>query len=55
MPIHKGIDSHGHYFQWGNHGAKYYYQINNKKSIDEAYDKALKQMHAIYWSGYHSS
>lgn len=52
MPIHKRIDSRGSYFQYGNHGKKYYFDILSDNSIINAYNKALKQQTAIYLSGY---
>lgn len=47
MPVKRGIDYNGSYFQWGNSGHKYYFISNNKKSRDIAYKKALKQGRAI--------
>lgn len=44
MPVHKGKDSKGTYFQWGSHGKKY--------RGKGAYTKALKQGRAAYASGY---
>jgi hypothetical protein len=52
MPIHRKIDKFGSYFQYGNHGKKYYYLSNNKKSRHLAYNKAKKQMIAIYSNHY---
>jgi|WetSurMetagenome_2_1015567.scaffolds.fasta_scaffold98329_3 hypothetical protein len=52
MPIHRGKDRSGNYFQWGNHGKKYYFNKNSDDSIIHAYNKALLQMRAIYHSGY---
>jgi len=52
MPIHRNNDSNGYYFQWGNHGKKYYFNRNSNDSIINAYNKALLQMRAIYYSGY---
>lgn len=54
MPIHRGIDKNGTYYQWGTQ-KKYYYEPGNKKSRNIAYRKALKQAQAIYSSGYKSN
>lgn len=51
MPIHRGKDSKGPYYQWGKQ-KKYYYISGNKQSREEAYSKAKKQAIAIYSSGY---
>jgi len=51
MPIHRGKDSKGLYYQWGSR-TKYYYTCNNKKSRDKAYEKSARQARAIYASGY---
>ncbi len=52
MPIHESKDRDGYYFQWGNHGKKYYYNPYNQKSRAIAYNKSLRQARAIYSSGY---
>jgi len=52
MPIHRGKDNKGNYFQWGEHGAKYYYNYMNDSSVINAYAKAKRQMRAIYSNGY---
>jgi hypothetical protein len=44
MPVHQGKDSMGTFFQWGDHGKKYYYSGSNKKL---ARSKAAKQGAAI--------
>lgn len=49
MPIHTGLDSRGHYYQWGHHGKKYYYQASNAK---QAYQLAERQARAAYYNGY---
>jgi len=49
MPIHRGHDNGGNYYQWGNE-KKYYYKNDNDREI--AYHKATKQAQAIYASGY---
>lgn len=52
MPIHRGKDSIGSFYQWGNSGKKYYYTTGNTTSRNNAYNKAAKQAQAIYSSGY---
>lgn len=47
MPIHRGKDSKGPYYQYGETGKKYHYISNDKLSRDKAYEKALKQTQAI--------
>ena len=51
MPIRRGKDSKGSYYQWGNR-TKYYYKTGNKKSREEAYKKAWGQTRAIFSSGW---
>ena len=51
MPIHRGQNSKGPYYQWGSQ-KKYYYKSGDKKSRLNAMEKAKKQMVAIYASGY---
>lgn len=52
MPIYQREDSNGHYYQYGNHGAKYYFIVGNAKSQTDAYDKAKRQTAAIHASEY---
>jgi len=52
MPIHQGRDTNGSYFQWGEHGKKYYFDPNDQKSKQDAKQKAVKQAIAIYASGW---
>lgn len=49
MPIHKGYDNkkHKYYYQWGNQ--KKYYFTNQQNEII-AYNKAVRQARAIYYS-----
>ena len=52
MPLHISIDDKGKSFiQWG-YQKKYYFNPKSKKSYDKAYDKAVKQMKAIYINKY---
>lgn len=54
MPIHRGKDSKGCFYQWGGR-TKYYYTARDKASRDRAYNKALKQAQAAYAHGYRKS
>lgn len=49
MPIHRGHDSKGSFYQWRQQ-KKYYYISGNKKSREQAKKKARKQAIAIYAS-----
>lgn len=51
MPIHRGRDTKGPYYQWGNQH-KYYYIPGNSRSRLIAYEQASMQARAIYSSGY---
>jgi hypothetical protein len=52
MPIHRGIENGKSYFQWGKHGAKYFYVRGDQSSREKAKRKAIKQAEAIYAHGY---
>ena len=52
MPTHQGRDSNGSYYQWGNHGKRYYYVTGNKRSRELARNKANRQGVAIKASGW---
>jgi hypothetical protein len=53
MPIHRGSDSKGCFYQWGySTGKKYYYTAGNARSRELAKKKAIKQGIAIYASGW---
>lgn len=51
MPIHRGRDNVGPYYQWGNE-KKYYYVSGDIWSRQRAYQRALRQAQAIYAHGY---
>jgi hypothetical protein len=51
MPIHKGKDSNGYFYQWG-HQKKYYYNPYSQHSQNQAYLRAVQQAKAIYSHGY---
>lgn len=52
MPVHRGKDSDGPYYQWGDIGKKCRYASNDKQSRERAKDKAGKQGRAARASGY---
>lgn len=52
MPVHRGTDSNGPYYQWGNHGKKYYYKLGDKVSREKAKKQASAQGAAAYANGY---
>ena len=54
MPIHMSKDSKGYFYKWGKHGTKYYFNPNSEESMDFAYRKTLRQIAAIFYSGYKS-
>jgi len=47
MPIHKGTDTQGYFYQWGNQ-KKYYYNPLYITSEKKAYNLALRQARAIH-------
>ncbi len=51
MPIFEGRDRVGMFYQWGNHGKRYYYK-NNQPARSRAYRLALRQAQAAYANGY---
>ena len=51
MPIHVGQDENGPFVQWGNR-TKYYFNKQSVNSFNKAYDRAVRQMKAIYSRGY---
>lgn len=56
MPIRRGIDSNGSFYQYG-HQHKYYYNPHSNISKDQAYNNAVRQAQAIHAhahaNGYH--
>ncbi len=52
MPVHKSKDSNGHFYRWGEHGHKYYFDANYALDMLNAYLKAAKQGRAIKVSQY---
>lgn len=52
MPVHRGKDAKGPYYQWGDSGKKYHYEAGNKSSRENAKKKAERQGRAARASGY---
>lgn len=52
MPVHRGKDSKGPYYQWGDRGKKYHYESGDKSSREKAKKKAEQQGRAARASGY---
>ena len=52
MPIHRGQDKTGSFYQWGQTGKKYYFDPDNTGSKTRALNKAKAQQTAIYSSGW---
>ena len=47
MPVHRGTDKDGAYYQWGESGKKYRYETGSSQSREGAKKKAEKQGRAI--------
>lgn len=52
MPVHRGSDQDGPFYQWGDSGKKYRYESGNKQSRETAKKKATKQGQAAHAAGY---
>jgi len=52
MPTRKHVIKEGAYYQWGNHGKKYYFKPGNKISEGIAKARADRQGRAIRASGW---
>ena len=52
MPIQKGKNTHGVFFQSRTRGKKYFYDPQNISSIGDAWRKAVKQTSAMHVNGY---
>lgn len=52
MPVHRGKDGKGPYYQWGESGKRYHYESGDKRSRERAKDRATKQGQAARASGY---
>jgi hypothetical protein len=52
MPVHRGTDTKGPYYQWGGHGKKYRYTAGNTRSRSRAKQSAARQGQAAHAAGY---
>lgn len=52
MPVRYQLDMKGHYYQWGDHGKRYYFDPRNEASRKLAKSKAIAQMQAAHLNGY---
>jgi len=52
MPVQRGRDSKGPYYQWGDSGKKYHYTAGNKEARLRALRRAKRQGRAARASGY---
>jgi hypothetical protein len=52
MPVHRGSDSSGPFYQWGKSGKKYRYTSGDADSRKRAKGKAERQGKAARASGY---
>lgn len=52
VPVRRGKDSKGPYYQWGDSGKRYYYTAGDKGSRSTAKSKAEKQGRATRAAGY---
>ena len=52
MPVRRGKDGDGPYYQWGESGKKYHYESGNKSSREKAKASAERQGRAARASGY---
>ena len=52
MPVHRGKDSDGPFYQWGDSGKKYHYESGDESSRKKAKGKAERQGKAARASGY---
>ncbi len=52
MPVRRGSDSRGPYYQWGDHGKKYHYTSGDAESREKAKKAAGRQGAAAHAHGY---
>lgn len=52
MPVHRGGDSKGPYYQWGGSGKKYHYTAGSASGRKRAKSKARNQAQAARANGY---
>ena len=52
MPVHRGQDTRGPFYQWGTTGKKYYYTAGSTRARNMARGRAALQGRAIEWRKY---
>jgi hypothetical protein len=52
MPVNRGSDRRGPYYQWGDSGRRYYYTAGDASSRNRAKKSATKQGQAARAHGY---
>lgn len=52
MPVRRGKDADGPFYQWGDNGKKYRYTAGDEKARKQAKSKAGKQGQAAHAAGY---
>ncbi|HZR15345.1 MAG TPA: hypothetical protein VFC33_19065 [Acidimicrobiia bacterium] len=52
MPVHRGKDRVGPFYQWGDHGKRYRYESGDRASRQRAKDQAARQGQAAHAHGY---
>jgi hypothetical protein len=52
MPVHRGKDAKGPFYQWGQSGKKYHYSPGDKEGREGAKKKAERQGRAARAAGY---
>jgi hypothetical protein len=52
MPVHRGRDRRGPYYQWGESGRRYYYTSGDTSSRNRARHQATRQGQAARARGY---
>jgi hypothetical protein len=52
MPVHRGSDAKGSFYQWGGHGKKYRYAAGDVHSRTRAKHAATRQGQAAHAGGY---
>jgi hypothetical protein len=52
MPVHRGQDSRGPFYQWGDSGKRYHYMAGNAESRNRAKKSATRQGQAARAHGY---
>jgi hypothetical protein len=54
MPVKRGRDKKGPYYQWGDSGKKYHYAAGDKDARERAKQRASRQGQAAHARGYGS-